>query len=81
MLTQIAIFIFGVSAILLVGYKDDEIRKWGFVLGLIGQPFWIYSSYQSEQWGILLMTLFYTFSWSRGIYTHWIKKVEHERRD
>lgn len=70
---QIFIFIFGVSAILLVG-RNDKWRKYGFIFGLIGQPFWFYSAYHTQQWGVLLMCLFYTYSWSLGFYNNWIKK-------
>lgn len=72
-IAQIFIFIFGVSAIILVG-KKDPIRKWGFVLGLLGQPFWFYTAFTSEQWGVLLMCLFYTYSWGLGVYNNFIKK-------
>lgn len=70
---QIFIFIFGVSAILLVG-RNDKWRRYGFIAGLIGQPFWFYSAYHSQQWGVLLMCLFYTYSWGQGFYNNWIKK-------
>lgn len=72
-IAQIFIFIFGVSAIWLVGRKEDW-RRYGFILGLCGQPFWFYTAYMNEQWGVLLMCLFYTYSWGSGVYTHWIKK-------
>jgi len=72
MVSQIGIMIFGASAIWFVGRKEKW-KRWGYILGLIGQPFWIYSSIVNEQWGILIMTLFYTYSWSQGIYNYWIK--------
>ena len=74
MISQIAIMIFGASAIWLVGRKEKW-RKWGYVLGFMGQPFWIYTAIISEQWGILVMTLFYAYSWSQGIYNYWIKEA------
>lgn len=72
-IAQIGIMIFGASAIWFVGRKEVW-KRWGYVLGLSGQPFWIYSSIVNEQWGILIMTGFYTYSWSQGIYNYWIKK-------
>lgn len=75
MIAQIAIMVFGSAAIWLVGRKE-EWKKWGYILGILGQPFWIYTSYMNEQWGILLMTLFYTYSWSMGIYNYWIKNKD-----
>lgn len=73
MIAQVGIMIFGASAIWLVGRKENW-RKWGYLLGLCSQPFWIYSSINNEQWGILVMTLFYTYSWCQGIYNFWIDK-------
>lgn len=71
-IAQVGIMIFGASAIWFVGRKESW-KRWGYILGLLGQPFWIYSSVVNEQWGILIMTLFYTYSWSQGIYNYWIK--------
>jgi len=72
-ISQIAVFIFGASAIWFVGRKESW-RRWGFILGLLGQPFWIYSFISNKQYGMLLMTAVYTYSWATGIYNHWIKK-------
>ncbi len=43
-ISQIAIFILGVGAIILVAKKN----KWGFVFGLLSQPFWFITSYVNE---------------------------------
>lgn len=71
--SQLMIFIFGASGIWFVSRKE-EWKKWGYIFGLCGQPFWFYSAWNSEQWGIILLTLFYTYSWIQGIYNYWIKK-------
>lgn len=71
-ITQIAIMIFGGLAIWLVGRKEHWSR-WGFIVGLIGQPFWFYTTYVNEQWGIFTMCFIYTYSWGQGIWNHWIK--------
>ncbi len=71
MIVQIAIMLFGGAAIWFVGRKEKWSR-WGYILGLLGQPFWIYESYTNEQWGIWLMTTVYTYSWIQGIINYWI---------
>lgn len=73
MISQIGIMIFGVAAIWLVGRKESW-KRWGYILGLLGQPFWMLNALENEQWGILIMTLVYTYSWCQGIYNYWIKK-------
>lgn len=71
---EIGIMFFGALAIYLVGKKNSKYQKWGYVLGLMGQPFWFWVTIENEQWGILIMTIFYTYSWVNGIYNHWFKK-------
>ncbi len=63
-ISQIAIFILGISSIILVARKN----KWGFVLGLLAQPFWFITSFINEQWGIFFVSFVYSLSWVYGIY-------------
>lgn len=62
--SQVAITILGVFSIVLIAKKN----KWGFVFGLASQPFWFYTSYINEQWGIFLLSFVYLGSWIYGIY-------------
>jgi hypothetical protein len=39
----------------------------GFALGLLGQPFWLYSAYHKNQPAILILALWFTFCHTRGI--------------
>lgn len=71
--SQLMILIFGCSAIWLVARKENW-KRWGYILGLIGQPFWFYTSITNKQWAIVALTVFYTYSWVMGIYNYWIKK-------
>ena len=41
--------------------------------GLAGQPFWFYTTWQAEQWGIFILSFFYAGAWAKGIYNYWIK--------
>lgn len=70
LIAQIGIAVFGIFAIILVARKN----KWGFVLGLLSQPFWILTSYLNKQWGVFLLSLIYCGSWSYGIYEWFFKK-------
>jgi len=63
-IAQVCIFVFGISSIILVSKKN----KWGFVLGFLGQPFYLYITYTAKQWGIFFTALAYTISWAFGIY-------------
>jgi len=68
-ISQTAILILGASAIILVAKKN----KWGFIVGLLSQPFWFITSYMNKQWGIFLVSIIFTASWLFGIY-EWIIK-------
>jgi len=72
-INQILMFIFGAGAIWTVGRTEDWSR-WGYIFGLCGQPFWIYAAVKTNQYGMLILVMFYTYSWAQGIYNHWIKK-------
>jgi nicotinamide riboside transporter PnuC len=68
-ISQIGITFFGVIAVILVAKKN----KWGFVFGLLSQPFWFITSYLNQQWGIFFLSIVYTLSWLFGIYEWFFK--------
>lgn len=67
MIAQIGIAIFGVLAVWLSQESRIERRRWAPVFGLIGQPFWVWSAWSAEQYGILALCVLYTASWARGL--------------
>ena len=69
---QIMIAFTGVIAIWLSQDKRDSFRKYACLFGLAGQPFWFYSAYTSDQWGIFVLCIFYTFSWAKGFNNNWL---------
>jgi nicotinamide riboside transporter PnuC len=56
--------------------RREKWKRWGYIIGLCGQPFWFYSAFTTKQYGIVLLSVFYTYSWIQGIYNYWIKKNE-----
>lgn len=64
LIAQIGLTFFGVTAIILVAKKN----KWGFVFGLISQPFWFITSFINKQWGVFFVSIVYTCSWLYGVY-------------
>ena len=73
-ISQIAIFALGTSAIVLIAKKN----KWGFVAGLLAQPFWFITSYTHEQWGVFFVSFIYLGSWLLGIYEWFFKDQKEE---
>ena len=74
--TQIGITVFGVTAIILVAKKN----KWGFVFGLLSQPFWLLTSFVNNQWGVFILSVVYVFTWSFGIYEWFFKDKNKKKR-
>lgn len=72
MINQIFIFVFGALAIWLVS-RTEKWRRWGYIFGLCGQPFWFWTTVTTEQWGMVALCAFYTYSWGQGVWNYWIK--------
>lgn len=73
MIEQLLIAFTGVTAILLTQQSNEKLKKYACLFGLVGQPFWFYATYVSEQWGIFILCIFYTYAWGLGVYNNWIK--------
>jgi hypothetical protein len=69
MIVQTLLAVLSALAIYLVGRKD-RFQKWGYVAGLASMPFWLYSTYTGELWGMFALSLFYTFAWGQGCWNH-----------
>lgn len=74
MLAQLAIGLFGVTAVFLSQDPRISRRCYACLFGLAAQPFWFYTTWQAHQWGIFALSFFYTFSWARGFVAHWIRR-------
>lgn len=70
---QIVIAFTGMVAIYLTQQSKDALKKYAPILGLVGQPFWYYTTLLNEQYGIFFLTLGYTYLWGMGFYNNWIK--------
>ena len=71
-LAQIWIGVCGCSSVWLVARREHW-RRWGYIMGILGQPAWIYTTIHHEQWGIALLTAWYSYSWGLGVWNFWIK--------
>lgn len=69
---QVLIFLFSASAIWFVGRKERW-KRWGYILGMLGQPFWLIATFQNKQWGMFSLCIWYTYCWGQGIWNYWIR--------
>lgn len=81
MISQLAIAIFGVTSVFLSQHSSPVFQRFACVFGLLGQPFWIYATYSTEQWGMFYLTLLYTWAWGRGFVRYWVKPYYGFRSD
>lgn len=69
---QAAIAVLGALAVWLSQDARPRWSRWACIVGIIGQPLWILATWRAEQWGMLALSVFYTFAWVRGIWSHWL---------
>ena len=72
-INQALIVVFGGLAVWLVS-QPKPWRRWGYILGLCSQPFWMYTTIAHKQWGLMLLSGWYTYAWGEGVWHYWIKK-------
>lgn len=73
MIDQMMIALTGCVAVFLTQQNNVKWKKYAPILGLVGQPFWFYTTYANEQWGIFILSFFYTYSWGLGVYNSWVR--------
>lgn len=45
--------------------------KWGVLVGLIGQPAWIWTTARERQWGMFALSIWYAGVFARGVVREW----------
>lgn len=69
---NLGIFLFGCSAVWLIG-RPEPWRRWGYILALCSQPFWLLMAFVQQDWGVFFISWVYAYSWAQGVWFHWIK--------
>lgn len=72
-LAQAGIAVFGVLAIRLSQDHRPRVARWACICGLAAQPFWFYSMWMAEQWGVFGLCFLYTWAWAKGVRTYWLR--------
>jgi hypothetical protein len=71
---QWTILLLGPTAVALSMCAELSYRRWGPVLGILGQGAWFYTLIAHEQWGGVIAGVAYSTSWAYGLYTLWMKE-------
>lgn len=69
---QILIALLGGAAAWLSQDRRPQLARWACVVGLLGQPFWWFATWKAAQWGMFVLSLFYTGAWLRGVWQFWV---------
>jgi hypothetical protein len=80
-ISQLAILLTGAVAIWMTQQSNTELKRYACFFGLIGQPFWLYETFTSDQIGMFLLSIFYTFSWILGIKNNWCDGVHRKNQE
>lgn len=70
-IAQTMIAITGCTSSWMIHSADRKVRTVACILAIIGQPFWYYAAYESQQWGILIVDVVYSLGWVRGLIYNW----------
>lgn len=79
MIEQVVIAFTELTAMWLLQSKSVPKRKYSPIFGLLGQPFWFYSSYISHQWGTFLLCFLFTSIWFKIFYDYWLTPDDQKR--
>lgn len=72
---QVFIALFSVTAVALSQCESLSLRRWASVFGLVSQPFWYWTSWHAEQWGIFALSFLYTAAWTKGFWQAWVNPM------
>jgi hypothetical protein len=67
-ISQLGIISFSGSTIFFLSNEKRKWRKIGYIVGILGEPFWFYTTLHNEQWGIFVLSLWYTLNFCKGLY-------------
>jgi hypothetical protein len=70
---QIAIGVCGLASVWLSQDERRNVQRYACLFGIVAQPFWFYATIKAGQWGIFVLTIFYTIGWLRGVRNYWFR--------
>jgi hypothetical protein len=81
-IAQLGIVFFGLAAVTLSQSSYARLNRFACIFGLLGQPFWAWAIVTAEpmQWGMLILSLFYSIAWARALRVHWFPSRAVRRR-
>jgi hypothetical protein len=69
--SQAVITCTGFLSLYLMASQEAKVRMYAGLVGLFGEPFWFFTAYINEQYGILILVLIYGVNWIRLAYSNY----------
>lgn len=66
-LGQVIILLSGGLSIWMTQAGREGVRRFACVVGMVGQPWWLWSAWSHAQWGQFAVSVLITFAWLRGV--------------
>lgn len=73
LIDQLVIVACGVASVYLSQDTRPALRRWACIAGMLAQPFWLFATWQAQQWGIFALAFVYTWGWGRGVWNFWFR--------
>ena len=70
-ISQTAIALLSSVAVWLTQMSSPRAQRLAPILGILSQPFWFYSAWTSEQWGVFVACIVCALAWANGLRKHW----------
>lgn len=67
-LAQLGIFVSGFATAFLLTKESKRCREMAYIIGIAAEPFWLVATIPHSQWGMLLISFWYTGNF---IYGYW----------
>ena len=64
---QMSIILTGALQIWLFTRADINLNSLACIAGLVGAPFWFYTAYKNKQYGIFIVSIWYTYCFIDGL--------------
>lgn len=68
---QVLMAVTGLVAIYMATSLDPAMRRWAAVFGLLGQPAWLYVTWQHGEFGMFVVSVAYSVIWLRAGWREW----------
>lgn len=71
MIVQFGLAVFGLTSLWMAMGTNAAARRWAPLVGLCGQPFWMWFAFGTQAWGLMVLSTAYTLVYARGAWVQW----------